>query len=94
MFLLVARALLLPGIGTAADPESVDDPTTRLSYSLGHQIGEDLKRQGTKVGPDTLERGVRDGFSGTTPGMEAQRMQQLLAGLKQKLAADEGAQKQ
>lgn len=92
--LLVAGALLLSAPGLAAEEKPLGVPTTRLSYSLGYQIGEDLKRQGTEVRPEALQRGVRDGLSGHAPGVEPQQMQQSLAGLKQRLAMDEGAQRQ
>jgi len=94
VFLLAAGAFLLPALGLAAEEEPLDDPTTRLSYSLGHQIGADLKRQGTEVRPDALESGVRDGLSGIAPAVDPERMQQVLAGLKQKLATEERAKKQ
>jgi FKBP-type peptidyl-prolyl cis-trans isomerase FklB len=92
--LLVAGALLLSAPGLAAEEKPLGVPTKRLSYSLGYQIGEDLKRQGTEVRPEALQRGVRDGLSGHAPGVEPQQMQQSLAGLKQRLAMDEGAQRQ
>jgi FKBP-type peptidyl-prolyl cis-trans isomerase FklB len=94
VFLQVAGALLLPALGLAAEEKPLGDPTTRLSYSLGHQIGEDLKRQGTEVRPDALESGVRDGLSGLAPGVDPDQMQQILAGLKQKLATEERAKRQ
>jgi len=78
----------------AADEAPLADPTARLSYSLGHQIGEDLKRQGTEVRPDALESGVRDGLSGLAPAVDPDQMQQVLAGLKQKLATEERARRQ
>lgn len=94
VFLLVAGALLLPALGLAAEEKPLGVPTTRLSYSLGYQIGEDLKRQGTELRPEALQRGIRDGLSGLAPGVEPQQMQQVLAGLKKRLAMDERAQKQ
>ena len=94
VFLLAAVGLLLPRPGLAAEEKPLENPTTRLSYSLGHQIGEDLKRQGTEVRPDALESGVRDGLSGIAPGVDPEGMRQVLAGLKQKLATEERAKKQ
>jgi FKBP-type peptidyl-prolyl cis-trans isomerase FklB len=94
VFLLAAGAFLLPALGLAAEEKPLDVPTTRLSYSLGYQIGEDLKRQGTEVRPEALQRGVRDGLSGLAPGVEPQQMQQILAGLKNRLAVHERAQRQ
>jgi len=94
VFLLVAGALLLAPLGLAAEEKPLGGPTTRLSYSLGYQIGEDLKRQGTELRPEALQRGVRDGLLGLAPGVEPQQMQQILVGLKRRLAVDEGAQRQ
>ena len=94
VFLLVAGALLLAPLGLAAEEKPLGVPTTRLSYSLGYQIGEDLKRQGTEVRPEALQRGVRDGLSGLAPGVDPQQMQEILAGLKKRLALDERAQRQ
>ncbi len=94
VFLLVAGALLFPASKLVAEEKPVDDASTRLGYSLGYQIGEDLKRQGTEVRPETLQRGVQDGLSGLAPGVEPQQMQQILSGLKKKLTAEEKAQMQ
>jgi len=94
VFLLVAGALLLPAPGLAAEEKPLDAPTTRLSYSLGYQIGEDLRRQGTELRPEALQRGVRDGLSGLAPGVEPQQMQEILSGLKKRLELDQRAQKQ
>jgi FKBP-type peptidyl-prolyl cis-trans isomerase FklB len=94
VFLLVAGALLLPALGLAAEEARLDDPPSRLSYSLGHQIGEDLKRQGTEVRPDALESGLRDGLSGIAPGVDPQQMRQILAELKNKVVVDQRKQKQ
>ncbi len=94
VFLLVAGALLLPALGLAAEEKPLGDATTRLSYSLGHQIGEDLKRQGMKVRPDALQRGVRDGLSGLEPGVDPQQMRQILAELKNKVVVDQRIQEQ
>ena len=94
VFLLAAGAFLLPGLGLAVEEEPLDDPTTRLSYSLGHQIGEDLKRQGTEVHPDALEGGVRDGLSGIAPAVDPEQMRQILGELKNKVVANQRVQKE
>ncbi|MDF1555083.1 MAG: hypothetical protein P1P84_18580 [Deferrisomatales bacterium] len=64
----------------------LSDPLTVLPIGLPRPPGAEVR-------PDPLESGVRDGCSGTSPGGEARRVQQLLVGLKQKLAADGRAQK-
>lgn len=91
---LVAGALLLPALAFAAEEEPSDVPARRLSYSLGHQIGEDMRRQGIEIRPKALQRGVQDGLSGLAPEVEPERMQEILSGLKKRLALDERARKQ
>jgi FKBP-type peptidyl-prolyl cis-trans isomerase FklB len=89
---LLTTSLLL-ALAASAGRVEITDPTDRASYSLGHQIGEDLKRQGTEVDPEALRRGLRDGLSGVAPAMEPQEMERLLAELKRKVVAAERRQK-
>lgn len=83
---LVGTILLLPG-STAADEPALRDPPDRAGYSLGHQIGLDLKLQGARVDPEALRRGLLDGLAGADPAFDPQEMQRLLAELKQEIEA-------
>jgi len=92
---LAAAALLLAVTGSADDEKPAGDSSaTRLSYSLGHQMGKDLKRQGIELRPEALERGLRDGLSGRAPEVDPEQMKTVLGALKKRLALDERAQKQ
>jgi len=86
--LLAALALVAVAMQSAR-AEPLTDPTARASYSLGHQIGADLLRQGRSVDPGALRKGLLDGLAGRTPGLTTEQMEALLADLKRGIVADE-----
>ena len=92
--LLVAGALLLPSLGLAAEEKPLETSTTRLSYSLGYQIGGDLEREAAEIDADALLRGLRDALGGTAPSIPPEEMHPILVGLKRKIETGQRAQKQ
>ncbi len=66
---------------------SLEDPQARASYSLGHKIGEDLKRQRLTLDRPAVARGLKDGQSGAEPLMSPEEMKAQLARLKQRILA-------
>jgi FKBP-type peptidyl-prolyl cis-trans isomerase FklB len=89
----VLGTILLLGVGVAAEEPEVDDPTDRASYSLGHQIGQDLARQGSEVDPEAMRKGLLDGLAGAEPVLDPQEMQQVLATLKRRVVAAQREEK-
>jgi FKBP-type peptidyl-prolyl cis-trans isomerase FklB len=85
---------MLLAAGAAAEEAGMNDPVFRVSYSLGYQIGQDLKREGLEFREDSMRRGLRDGLSGASPALDSQEMKQVLLGLKKKLAASERGEEQ
>jgi FKBP-type peptidyl-prolyl cis-trans isomerase FklB len=86
---------LLYGVGAGAAEESTDANTEspqsiesieiktdeeKVNYSLGFELGKDLKGQELKLLPDALLRGAEDGVSGSKPLV---RPTQRAAALKQ-----------
>lgn len=70
----------------AADP-SLKTAKEKVSYAIGAQIGADMKRQAVDIDPDTLARGVRDGFRGSKMLLTDQEMRETISGLQQQMAA-------
>jgi len=72
-FLLVFLSLLvcLPVRAEPAKPVSERD---RMSYSLGHDLGANYKRQAMDVDPAMVARGLADALSGTAPDMSEAEM--------------------
>jgi FKBP-type peptidyl-prolyl cis-trans isomerase FklB len=89
---LLAAAAALLASGASAEPLP-EDAGARQSYSLGHQIGVDLVRQGRSVDLESLRRGLRDGLAGQPPALPEAEMQALLRELKRGIAASEREQR-
>lgn len=73
--------------GTVAADEvtRLEDPTARASYSLGYQMGQDLKRQGVTLDRAAVLAGLNDGQSGKQARVPDEQMRTLLAELKQRI---------
>jgi FKBP-type peptidyl-prolyl cis-trans isomerase len=78
---------LLAGTAQAAEEPKLEDEMDRTSYSVGYQIGSDFKRQGVKLNPGALAKGMQDAVSEAKPLMTQQEMTQLLVDLKKKMVA-------
>jgi FKBP-type peptidyl-prolyl cis-trans isomerase FklB len=85
--------MLFLGGGAESEKPKLSDPTDRTSYSIGHQIGRDLWRQGTQIDPQALRQGLVDGLAGAEPAIDPQEMQQVLAELKRRVVAAERQQR-
>jgi FKBP-type peptidyl-prolyl cis-trans isomerase FklB len=84
----VLLAGLIAGAAQAAETPKLEDPTARASYSLGFQMGQDLKRQNVTMDREALLRGLADGQSGAEPLMTPEDMQALLGELKRRIVAN------
>ena len=51
----------------AGETGKINDATARTSYSLGYQMGQDLKRQGVAFDRPAVRRGLKDGQAGAEP---------------------------
>lgn len=88
--LLLAPALVLTTVTSPAlgeESEKLEDPTAKASYSLGYQMGQDLKMQGVTLDRPTVLSGLKDGQAETEPKMDPEQMRTLLGELKRELEA-------
>jgi FKBP-type peptidyl-prolyl cis-trans isomerase FklB len=86
---LLAAAL---GAGLSAGGWAAGDqppaPATerdKTSYSLGYQIGTDLKRLGVELREGVATRGIQDGLSGTSPRLTPAELRGTLTQLKRQI---------
>ena len=56
--------LALSGAAFAADAPELKDGKEKLSYSIGMDIGGNLKRGSVEVDPDILAKGLKDSYGG------------------------------
>ena len=80
-----AAALLLAGHASAADAPKLADKKEKISYSIGMDIGINLKRQSIDVDPDLLAKGVRDATSGGETLLTVEEAKETLMALQQDL---------
>jgi FKBP-type peptidyl-prolyl cis-trans isomerase FklB len=62
--LAMCAAVALSGAAFAADAPELKGDKEKLSYSIGMDIGGNLKKQSVEVDPDLLAKGVKDGYGG------------------------------
>lgn len=71
----------------AEDIPELSDPNDRINYSLGYQIGGDLRRQRVEVSREALLQGIEDAVNADEPRLSKQEMQAMLVELKRKVVA-------
>jgi FKBP-type peptidyl-prolyl cis-trans isomerase FklB len=85
-FIPIALITLFCGQAFAADAPASKE-LDKVGYSIGYQVGSDLKRQGIEFNAESLLQGVQDAVSGNAPAMTPEEIQQTFVELKQKLMA-------
>lgn len=93
--ILVPLVLLtmFPAPSFAGEISSMKDQKDRVSYSLGYQIGGDLKQQNTDIDPEALLKGIEDSLSTVEPQLSQEEMRGTLLKLKNRIEADQRQQK-
>ncbi len=66
----------------------------QASYSVGYQIGGDLRQQGTDIDPEAFLKGVEDALSAAEPRLSPEEMKSTLLEMKNKIEAEQRKQKQ
>jgi FKBP-type peptidyl-prolyl cis-trans isomerase FklB len=79
----------LSGICFAGEKPELKGEKEKINYSIGYQLGGDLKRQGVGLDPDLLLKGIRDAVGGAEPRLSPQEMKKTLVDLKKKVVADD-----
>lgn len=66
----------------------------KVNYSLGFELGKDLKRQELPLMPDALLKGAEDGLAGRTPAVDARQRSVALKEIREKRAQENLEQSQ
>jgi FKBP-type peptidyl-prolyl cis-trans isomerase FklB len=81
-----AAALLLAGHASAEDAPKLTNQKDKVSYSIGMDIGNNLKRQSIDVDVDLLAKGVKDAMAGGETLLSAEDARETLVALQKTLA--------
>ena len=84
-WLIAAAVLLLAVHVSAEEAPKLEDQKDKISYSIGMDIGNNLKRQSLEVDADMLARGVKDVMSGGETLLSGEEARETLVALQQEL---------
>jgi FKBP-type peptidyl-prolyl cis-trans isomerase FklB len=91
VWFLSGAALLVAATSNAKDVELKSDKQ-KFSYSVGVQVGNNLKRQNIDYEPKAVAQGIQDALAGTTPKLtEAEMRAAIEAQQRQEMAKREAA---
>lgn len=82
----------LTAIVDAAEKQLLKDQKDKISYSLGADIGNSLKRQSIEINPDALVLGLRDVLSNSKTLLTDKEMQEILEGFRKEMMAKQAEQ--
>jgi FKBP-type peptidyl-prolyl cis-trans isomerase FklB len=83
--------VLLAASHSLASDIVLKEAKDRTTYSLGYQIGEDLKKQDVDFDRTAFQRGVEDALSDTKPYFSDEEIRATLVELKKKIVAQDKA---
>lgn len=86
-FALVLAVSQMATTSLANDNAALKDDADRASYSIGLQIGEDLKKQNIILNEEVLRKGITDGLHDNPPLVPPREMNSRLIKLKKSITS-------
>ncbi|MBZ0158112.1 MAG: FKBP-type peptidyl-prolyl cis-trans isomerase [Alphaproteobacteria bacterium] len=87
---VIAGIGLLANLALAEEQAVLKSQKDKISYSIGLDIGKDMKRQSIDIDPDILAKGIKDALSGNKPLLSEKEMQDTMIAFQKELAAKQG----
>lgn len=83
----VCGVVALSGASFAADAPELKTDKEKISYSIGMDIGGNLKRGSVEVDPDLLAKGLKDSYGGGKTVLTEDQARQAIADLQKTMMA-------
>ncbi len=83
----VLCAVLIAGLAIAAEKVELKTQRDKVSYSIGLDIGNNLKKQAVDINPDAFAKGLKDAFAGRKPLMTEQEIRETMTAFQQEMIA-------
>lgn len=80
VWIFLAASLVATGVAAETAPKTEKE---KLSYSLGAQIGQDIKRNEVDIDVDTFARAMREAISGAKPAMSDEEIRNTMQNFQQ-----------
>jgi len=90
-WMAVLGILFFAGYGYAGENVELKDQKDKVSYSIGINIGKNLKRQSVEVNPDVLLQGIKDVLSGGKTLMTEQEVNETMMNFQKDIMAKQQA---
>ncbi|MGB7631659.1 MAG: FKBP-type peptidyl-prolyl cis-trans isomerase N-terminal domain-containing protein, partial [Candidatus Deferrimicrobium sp.] len=85
--LAMCAAVALSGVAFAADAPELTSDKEKISYSIGMDIGRNLKRGSVEVDPDLLAKGLKDSYGGGKTILTEEEARKTIADFQKTLMA-------
>lgn len=86
VWMVVLAVLVIAGSAVAEEQSALKSEKDKISYIIGLDIGNNLKRQGAEIDPDTLLRGMKDALSGSKPLLSEDEIREVTTAFRQEMA--------
>ncbi len=83
----VIGILLLAAQVSAQESPALKSQKEKVSYIIGMDLANNLKRQSIEIDPDSLARGVKDALSGAKPQLTDQEMREVMTSFEKEVRA-------
>lgn len=84
---IVSACALILAVQATADEPALKDQKEKVSYSIGLNIGANLKAQNIDINPDLLARGLKDALTGTKPLLTEEEIKEVLTTFQREMTA-------
>ena len=92
LFIIVLSIVLLGETAIAEENTVLKTKNDKISYSIGMDIGKQLKRQPMKIDPEILTQGIKDAFSGVKPLLTEEESRNTMTNFKKEMMAKQKTQ--
>jgi len=79
--------MLLTGLIYAEEKSILKTQKDKVSYSIGLDIGKNMNRQSLDIDPDILAKGIKDGFSGSSPLLTEAEVRETMMAFQKEMTA-------
>jgi FKBP-type peptidyl-prolyl cis-trans isomerase FklB len=83
---VILGVLFLVGVVNAQEKPVLKNQKEKVSYIIGMDIGNNLKKQSVDVDPNSLARGIQDTLSGAKPLLSKEEIQETMVAFRKEMA--------